>query len=406
MAQLILSDGTTFEGTPFGAPVDTDGEVVFNTGMAGYPESMTDPSYRGQILVFTYPLIGNYGVPSEELNEWGFSRYLESENIHVRGIVCAQLSDMYSHHAAKMSLDEWMKKHKIPGITGVDTRALTKKLREHGVMLGRMSCELSAVSDEKTDELTAHRSPLTASPIEDPNKLNLVAEVSCKEPVTYDPSPASGNLPETLTVIAYDCGMKRNIIRSFLKRGVRVVRVPWDFDLDSYTGEYDGVFCSNGPGDPKTCVPTINSLKKAIQKNKLTFGICLGNQLMALAVGGDTFKLKYGHRGCNQPCVEVESGKGKVESERETFNSPLSTFPSNRCIITSQNHGFAVDEKTLPSGWKTWWTNANDGTVEGIRHESGRFFAVQFHPEATPGPEDANYLFDVFVDLMRKERAL
>ncbi|NOS67359.1 MAG: glutamine-hydrolyzing carbamoyl-phosphate synthase small subunit [Candidatus Peribacteraceae bacterium] len=402
MASLILSDGTTFEGESFGAPVDADGEVVFNTGMAGYPESLTDPSYRGQILVFTYPLIGNYGVPSDELNEWKFSKFLESENIHVRGVICAQVSEDYSHHAAKQSLSEWMTKEGIPGITGVDTRALTKKLREHGVMLGRMA------SGPSPAVATTAPSPAAAGEggrpiIEDPNKLNLVGEVSCKEPITYDPSPASGNLPETLTVIAYDCGMKRNILRSFLKRGVRVVRVPWDFDLDSYDGDYDGVFFSNGPGDPKTCVPTIKGLKRALEKNKLTFGICLGNQLMALAVGGDTFKLKYGHRGANQPCVETSSPG--PHPARDAPPSPASAGEgSARCIITSQNHGFAVDEK-LPKGWSVWWRNANDQSVEGIRHESGRFFAVQFHPEATPGPEDANYLFDEFVALMQKERA-
>lgn len=371
----MLSDGTIFTGEAFGAPVDTDGEVVFNTGMAGYPESLTDPSYRGQILVFTYPLIGNYGVPAEEMNEWNFSKFFESENVHVRGVICAQVSNEYSHHTAKQSLDAWLKKHNIPGITGVDTRALTKKLREHGVMLGRMTTQDSSANEK----------------IDDPNLLNLVDEVSCDAPVTYDPSPASGNLPETLTILAYDCGMKRNILRSFLKRGVRVVRVPWDYDLDAYEGEYDGVFVSNGPGDPKTCIPTINALKKALQKNKLTFGICLGNQLMALAVGGDTYKLKYGHRGANQPCVE-ENNEQRTENREP------------RCIITSQNHGFAVDEKTLPNGWKVWWRNANDQTVEGIRHDSGRFFAVQFHPEATPGPEDANYLFDEFVELMKKEK--
>ncbi len=385
MATLTLSDGTTFTGESFGAPVDSDGEVVFNTGMVGYPESLTDPSYRGQILTFTYPLIGNYGVPGEELNEWGFSKNFESEQIHVRGVVCAQVSDTYSHHAAKMSLDAWLKKHGIPGITGVDTRALTKKLREHGVMLGAIRSRTKDSEDSKeSKDLT----------IEDPNTRNLVAEVSCKEVITYDPSPASKNLPDTLAVIAYDCGMKRNILRSFLKRGVRVVRVPWDYDLDLYKDPYDGVFVSNGPGDPKMCVPTIAALQKALKKNTLTFGICLGNQLMALAVGGDTYKLKYGHRGGNQPCIEEESEKLKVKSEKL----------SSKCIITSQNHGFAVDEKTLPTGWQVWWTNANDGTVEGIRHESGRFFAVQFHPEATPGPEDAGYLFDDFIGLMRKER--
>ena len=400
MAQLILSDGTKFEGTSFGAPVDTDGEVVFNTGMVGYPESLTDPSYRGQILVFTYPLIGNYGVPSEELNEWGFSKNFESENIHLRGVICAQASENYSHHAAKMSLGEWLKKHNIPGITGVDTRALTLKLREHGVMLGRFAgCGLRVAGDNSET-----RNPKPVTSIEDPNLRNLVGEVSCKDVLTYDPSPASGNLPETLTVIAYDCGMKRNILRSFLKRGVRVVRVPWDFDLDAYDGEYDGVFFSNGPGDPKTCVPTIAAVKKALQKNKLTFGICLGNQLLALAVGGDTFKLKYGHRGANQPCVEIiNDGPAGVPLPSPL---PVGGEGGSHCIITSQNHGFAVDENSLPKGWSVWWKNANDGTVEGIRHESGRFFSVQFHPEATPGPEDANYLFDEFVELMRKERSL
>ncbi len=402
MAQLILSDGTIFEGTSFGAPVDADGEVVFNTGMAGYPESLTDPSYRGQILVFTYPLIGNYGVPSEELNEWNFSKYLESENIHVRGVVCAQVSEEYSHHAAKQSLSEWMTTHGIPGITGVDTRALTKKLREHGVMLGAIrSGQRTVDNGQRMPEgtLSTVHCPL----IKDPNKLNLVAEVSCKEPITYNPSPASGNLPETLTVIAYDCGMKRNILRSFLKRGVRVVRVPWDFDLDSYDGEYDGVFFSNGPGDPKQCVPTIAAVKKSLEKNKLTFGICLGNQLMALAVGGDTYKLKYGHRGGNQPCVETSCGFRVSSFEVPQPATRNSQLENRRCIITSQNHGFAVDEK-LPKGWDVWWRNANDQSVEGIRHESGRFFAVQFHPEATPGPEDANYLFDEFVELMKNDR--
>lgn len=369
MTQLILADGTVFEGTSFGAEIDSDGEVVFNTGMAGYPESLTDPSYRGQILVFTYPLIGNYGVPSDELNEWGFSKLLESEHIHVRGVVVAQASEYMSHHAAKESLGDWLKRHKIPGITGIDTRALTKKLREHGVMLGRIL--------QKSEGKIVGK-------LEDPNLLNLVAEVSCKDVVTYEPSPAAPALPDVPTVIAYDCGMKRNILRSLLKRGVRVVRVPWDYDLDSYKGDYQGVFISNGPGDPKTCIPTIASLQKALKKNKVTFGICLGNQLMALAVGGDTFKLKYGHRGCNQPCVEVGT------------HGP-------RCIITSQNHGFAVKADSLPKGWSVWWENANDDTVEGIRHESGRFFAVQFHPEATPGPEDANLLFDEFVEKMKAE---
>ncbi len=383
MAQLTLSDGTTFTGESFGAERDMDGEVVFNTGMVGYPESLTDPSYRGQILVFTYPLIGNYGVPGEELNEWGFSKNFESEDIHVRGVVVAQASEEHSHHLSQSSLGDWLRKHGIPGITGVDTRALTKKLREHGVMLGRLAA------------LTPSPSPRGGGEIEDPNLSNLVAEVSCKEVITYEPSLDSDfnraqSDKKVVTIVAYDCGMKRNIIRSFLRRGVRVVRVPWDFDLNSYDGEIDGVFVSNGPGDPKTCVPTIRSLRKAIDRNILTFGICLGNQLMALAIGGDTYKLKYGHRGANQPCVEAPTP------------GPSPKGGGERCIITSQNHGFAVDATKLPEGWHVWWRNANDDTVEGIRHESGRFFAVQFHPEATPGPEDANYLFDEFVWMMKK----
>lgn len=370
MASLVLSDGTSFEGTLFGADGDTDGEVVFNTGMAGYPESLTDPSYRGQILVFTYPLIGNYGVPSEELNRWGFSENFESEEIHARGVVVAQLSEEHSHHKAASSFQSWLQHHGIPGLTGVDTRALTLKLRETGVMLGRI-----------------RREPPKGNlgPIGDPNVRNLVAEVSCKEVIVYEPEQTYGR---PLTVVAYDCGMKRNIIRSFLRRGVRVVRVPWDFDLSAYREPIDGLFISNGPGDPKLCEPTIRSLRWALEKNILTFGICLGNQLMALAIGGDTYKLKYGHRGANQPCLEEGPG---VE------NPP-------HCIITSQNHGFAVGER-LPARWHVWWRNANDGTVEGIKHDSGRFFAAQFHPEAAPGPEDANYLFDRFVDLLRSERS-
>ncbi len=358
MATLILSDGTTFTGQPFGAEVDTDGEVVFNTGMVGYPESMTDPSYRGQILVFTYPLIGNYGVPSEELNEWGFSKNFESEAIHVRAIIVAQESRDFSHFTAVSSLHEWMKKHGIPGITGIDTRALTKKLRERGVMLGRVT------QDDTND-------PSKSEHIPDPNADNLVAEVSVTSPVTYEPQLADGTHP-VATILAYDCGMKRNIIRSWLKRGVRVHRVPWDYDLATSSLKYDGVFVSNGPGDPKQCRQTIAQIQWVLERKIPFFGICLGNQLLALAIGGDTYKLKYGHRGANQPCVEEGT---------------------SRCIITSQNHGFAVDE-TLPSGWRVWWRNANDGTVEGIRHESGQFFSVQFHPEAAPGPEDANYLFD------------
>ena len=364
MAQLVLSDGTTFEGESFGAAIDTDGEVVFNTGMAGYPESLTDPSYRGQILTFTYPLIGNYGVPSEELNAWGFSKNLESEQIHVRGVIVSEVSEDYSHAQATSSLHRWLEHHRIPGITGIDTRALTKKLREHGVMLGKIT------------QTTAD-----ATGIQDPNLSNLVEEVSIKEPVTYEPPTGTST---SVAILCYDCGVKRNILRSWLERGVTVHRVPWDFDLSTCTLPFDAVFISNGPGDPKMCTTTIANIKWAIDNDVPTFGICLGNQLLSLAIGGDTFKLKYGHRGANQPCIEHDS-EGR---------------PTQKCIITSQNHGFAVSPE-LPADWHVWFTNANDQTVEGVRHASGKFFSVQFHPEATPGPEDANYLFDEFLHIVK-----
>lgn len=365
MATLVLQDGTTFRGESFGAHADTQGEVVFTTGMAGYPESLTDPSYRGQILTFTYPLIGNYGVPSMEKNEQGFAKYLESEAIHACGVVVSQASEHYSHCKAVSSLHNWLEHHKVPGITGIDTRALTQKLREHGVMLGKIVQNDADIQEQKS-----------TLDIEDPNLQNLVAAVSCKKVATYEPEGEC-----TATVACFDCGIKNNIFRSFLRRGVRVHRLPWNFALDASDLQYDAVFVSNGPGDPKMCTQTIEQLARAVQKEIPTFGICLGNQLLALAIGGDTYKLKYGHRGANQPCLEI-GADGQ---------------PTGKCIITSQNHGFAVEEKALPQGWRLWFTNANDGTNEGIMHESGKFFSVQFHPEATPGPEDADYLFDEFI---------
>ena len=363
MATLVLSDGTTFSGESFGAEIEADGEVVFNTGMVGYPESLTDPSYRGQILVFTYPLIGNYGIPSQEQNQWGFAKNFESETIHVRGVIVSQVSAHASHFTAVSTLQKWLEHHNIPAITGVDTRELTKKLREHGVMLGRIS----------------QQDLPTADGIQDPNTQNLVAEVSCDAVQTYEPDNVDEHTP---TVACFDCGIKNNILRSLLQRGVRVHRLPWNYDLAGSDLQYDAVFISNGPGDPKMCKETIEQVQKAMEANTIVFGICLGNQITALAAGGDTYKLKYGHRSANQPCTEEGT---------------------ERCIITSQNHGYAVDE-VLPDGWKVWFRNANDGTVDGIKHESGRFFTVQFHPEATPGPEDANYLFDDFVELLKAEK--
>lgn len=407
MAKLMLQDGTVFEGESFGAPVDSEGEVVFTTGMVGYPESLTDPSYRGQILVFTYPLIGNYGVPSEELNEWGFSKNFESEGIHVRGVVVAQASEYYSHHAAVESFPAWLKRHGIPGITGVDTRALVKKLREKGVMLGAIQQDAKDERDARERYSLASFASLASSAssrVADPNLRNLVAEVSCKEVITYEPTNSVTNNP--ITILAFDCGMKRGILRSFLARGARVIRVPGDYDIDACAEKFDGVFISNGPGDPKKCEATIRQIQKAIGRNIPTFGVCLGNQLMALAAGADTYKMTYGHRGMNQPCIEVTDGtEGAEGTEIRLEATSVPSVPSSPsvpsyCIITSQNHGYAVREDSLPKDWRVWFRNANDGTIEGIRHASGRFAAVQFHPEATPGPEDAGYLFDEFLRQM------
>ena len=359
--KLILKDGTQITGESFGyfPKAEIDGEVVFNTGMVGYPETFTDPSYRGQILVLTYPLIGNYGIPTDKVLK-NVSEMMESGQIHLRGIIVSEYSEDHNHWQSKMSLSDFLKKNKIPAIQGVDTRALTQKLREHGVMLGKIVPENVKFSKSMT--------------FSDPNTVNLVAEVSTTKKEILEPV----GTPKC-TVALVDCGIKHNIIRNFLKRGCRVIRLPWDYDLKKLDGKYDGLFVSNGPGDPKVAIKSADAIKVAISENKPVFGICLGAQLMALAVGGDTYKLKYGHRSANQPCIDLKTG---------------------RCYITSQNHGYAVNSKTLPKVWKVWFENANDGTVEGIRHASKPWFAVQFHPEASPGPEDAAYLFDEFVRLM------
>lgn len=342
--KLILKDGTIFEGESFGAEVNVAGEVVFNTGMTGYVESFSDPSYAGQIVVLTYPLIGNYGVPDESL--------FESQRMQIAGLVVSEYSDTYSHHQAKRSLASWLKASGVPALTGVDTRALTKKLREHGVMLGQLT-------NGKPGVFT------------DPNAENLVAKVSPTDVRTY------GNGP--IKILAVDCGMKENIIRSLVRPETTVKRVPWDYD---FTNEaYDGLMLSNGPGDPTQCTPTIEHIRAAMRtpagsRPKPILGVCLGNQLLALAAGGKTYKLSYGHRSQNQPCIE---------------------HPTKRCYITSQNHGFAVDAKSLPAGWREWFTNANDGSNEGIRHKSKPWRSVQFHPEACPGPTDTAWIFDDFI---------
>ena len=349
-ACLVLEDGTSLEGYLFGYPKSVSGEVVFNTGMVGYPEALTDPSYSGQILVLTYPLIGNYGVPRSE-SEDGLSTTFESSRVQIEGLVVSDYSFRYSHWKASKSLGHWLEEYSVPALYGIDTRKLTKHLRDKGSMMGKIALAENPV------------------PLCDPNVGNLVARVSVRKPICY----AKG----TARVVLVDCGCKNGIVRSLLARGVTVLRVPWNYN---FLGEdFDGVVISNGPGDPKMCWETIKYLKQVMETDCPMFGICLGNQLLALAAGADTYKLKFGHRSHNQPCVEVGT---------------------RRCYITSQNHGYAVRNDTLPSGWKPWFVNANDGTNEGIRHTSRPFMSVQFHPEATPGPDDTGHLFDQFVGLL------
>ncbi len=348
--ELVLEDGAVFHGFSFASERDVSGEIVFNTGMVGYPESLTDPSYKGQILAFTYPLIGNYGVPGYE-KQYGLLKWLESDKIHVQGVIVAGNPEAYSHWNAEKSLSDWLVEQDVPGIYGIDTRALTRRLREKGTMLGNI------VFDNRNVEF------------DDPNTRNLASEVSIARPVTY----GSGSKK----VVIVDCGVKNGIIRAFLRRGFSVLRVPWNHDF--LGEEADGIVISNGPGDPKLCQDTIGHVKEALKGRTPILGICLGSQILALAAGADTYKLKYGHRSHNQPCVEVGT---------------------KRCYITSQNHGYAVRSETLPMDWREWFYNNNDGTNEGLVHISKPFFGTQFHPEASPGPDDTELIFDMFVRAM------
>ncbi len=353
-ARLVLQDGSSYEGRSFGDESSIAGEVVFNTGMVGYPETLTDPSYRGQILVLTYPLVGNYGVPGPNPDS-PLGLPFESGRIQVQALIVSDYSEDFSHWNAKRSLGDWLREHRIPGLTGIDTRGLTMKLRESGTMLGHVEFE----GDRPRDY--------------DPNEVNLLPEVSVAEPVTYGAGDRR--------VLVVDCGGKNNIIENLVRRGFEVVRVPWDHDFAATPA--DGIMVTNGPGDPKQAAVTISNLRKAIEADRPIFGICLGHQLLSLAIGADTFKLKYGHRSQNQPVVE--SG-------------------TNRCYVTSQNHGFAVEPSSLPEGWEVWFTNLNDGTNEGIRHRERPIRSCQFHPEAAPGPVDTGYLFDEFAEMVRRAR--
>lgn len=348
---LYLANGTKFKGyIPDWVKGSFDGEVVFNTGMTGYPEALTDPSYAGQILTFTYPLLGNYGVA--DAKTW------ESPHIQVAGVILHELFLTPEHHEAKTSLLNWLKQENIPVIIDVDTRALTKEIREHGALLGAISSSTKAPKN-----------------FNDPNKEHLVKKVSVKQVKTYGQGP--------LKIIAVDCGMKQNIINNFLNFPVTLKRVPFDYDYSNE--EYDGLFISNGPGDPALCKETISILQKALKKhpNRPMFGICLGSQILGLAINAKTYKLPFGHRGQNQPVIDTQTGKA---------------------YLSSQNHGYAVNEKTLPKDWYVSFRHLNDNTVAGITHKSGLYEAVQYHPEACPGPEDANYLFKKFIDLVQAKQ--
>lgn len=352
-ATLILDDGSVFQGYSFGYEKSVAGEVVFNTAMMGYPESLTDPSYAGQLMTLTFPLVGNYGVPERTFSENGVATFMESERIHAEAIIISDYSREYSHWNATESLGDWLKSEQVPGIYGVDTRALTKLLREKGSMKGKI------VIDNQDVEFI------------DPNLINQVARVSCKEVITYPGAEGSKR------VVLLDCGVKHNIIRSLLKRNITLIRVPWDYDFNQI--EFDGLFLSNGPGDPDTCDVAVQNIRKALEGSKPVCGICMGNQLLAKAGGAKIYKLKYGHRSHNQPVRLVGT---------------------NQCFITSQNHGYAVDNESLGIDWEPLFINMNDGTNEGIKHKSKPFFSAQFHPEACSGPTDTEFLFDKFVEML------
>lgn len=348
---LIFSDGTKLAGESFGYEDSVAGEIAFSTSMMGYPESLTDPSYRGQILTLSYPIVGSYGVPDR--------KYWESNKIQVSALIVSQYIDTPSHFQSKQTLGDWLKEEKVPGLQIADTRFIVKKIRDEGAALVK-------IEFEKKIEFV------------DPNKENLVAQVSTHEVKIIEPANLRGVQRPSKTVILIDCGVKENIIRELVKRNVKVVRVPWNYDFIEAGVKCDGVLVSNGPGDPKMADKTIEIVKKVLTNKIPLFGICLGNQILALAAGGDTYKLPFGHRGQNQP-VELVGSK--------------------KCYITTQNHGFAIGK--IPSGFTPWFINGNDKTNEGIIHKSLPFMSVQFHPEASPGPVDTTWLFDKFIERLQ-----
>ncbi|MBI3123835.1 MAG: glutamine-hydrolyzing carbamoyl-phosphate synthase small subunit [Ignavibacteriales bacterium] len=345
--KLVLKDGNIFEGKLFGAQRSVAGEVVFNTGMVGYPETLTDPSYKGQILVMTYPLIGNYGIP--EMDDIpNIQQHFESDRVQIQALIVSEESENYSHWNAFQSLDEWLKEFGVPGIYGIDTRRLTKILREHGTMLGKI-----VVDKQKVEYYN-------------PDIDNLISKVTVQQVEHH----GSGKK----RILLIDCGCKKSILQNLIDRKVSVIRVPYDFDVEKEN--YDGALLSNGPGNPAVYKQLVATAKKLIQKQVPTLGICMGHQILSLAAGAKTYKLKYGHRSQNQPVKEVDG---------------------NKCYVTSQNHSFAVDTKSLPRGYEPWFENLNDYSNEGMRHEKLPFRSVQFHPEAAPGPVDTGFIFDEFL---------
>ncbi|AKU68682.1 glutamine-hydrolyzing carbamoyl-phosphate synthase small subunit [Prevotella fusca] len=353
---LVLSDGTKFHGKSFGYDTPVAGEVVFNTAMMGYPESLTDPSYAGQLITMTFPLVGNYGVPPFTIEESGIPTFMESDKIYASALIVSDYTEEHSHWNAVESLADWLKREHVPGITGIDTRELTKVLREHGVMMGKI------LFDDEPDNI----------PEADYEGVNFVDRVSTKEIIRYNEGAGK-------KVVLVDCGVKANIIRSLITRGVEVIRVPWNYD---YTGmDYDGLFLGNGPGDPDMCNDAVEVIRKQMCLSKKPIcGICMGNQLLSKAAGAKIYKLKYGHRGHNQPVRMVGTDK---------------------CYITSQNHGYAVDATTLDKDWQELFVNMNDGSNEGIRHKENPWFTSQFHPEACSGPVDTYFMFDKFVETLK-----
>jgi carbamoyl-phosphate synthase small subunit len=365
-AVLLLEDGTLFTGKGFGTTAKVSGEVVFSTQMVGYLEALTDPSYKGQILTFTYPLVGNYGVPDKQTH-LGFPLHFESDHIQPQGVIIHELCHEPFHWASTRTLDKWLTDEGVPGIYGIDTRRLTKKLRTHGTMLGI----LQVFEENEEPDIDALKK--NSKNIANPNQIDLVKEVSIKNALTY-------NIEGKKTVVLIDCGVKYSIIRSLLKRGITVVRVPYDTSATQILNYHpDGVFISNGPGDPKLYTKTIDTIRELSEKIPI-MGVCLGAQILALALGGDTYKLKFGHRAQNQPVQDLDN---------------------NCCYITTQNHGYAINPESLKkTPLEPWFVNPNDKTLEGIRHKTKPVFAVQWHPEASPGPYDTDFWFDKFAKTM------